>query len=356
MSTFLIIGLTPQGLSMLRILSKAGHHVVAFTNSKKSVGYYSKYGDKRIFKSIEDLKEQILYITKYSREKINCIITSGELLARILTDFHELYEICNVQSGPLSLLKILTHKDQMYDFALSRGMRCAKYSLLSTYEPGTLNFPVILKRNYEIPLFFKIKKIDSEPDLFAFIKKITKEDYNHILVQEYIEDNTAINISYQDYFINDIGRCSFICNQERRLNSGITSYLKEIKDATINKMIINEAALFFKGSGYKGFAELEFLYSQKNKKIYFIEINTRTCGLHSVLNHKFANLSALYNNINNPPEIIENPQLITWINIARDIKARLQTKDFNNLFQFFTAKYDILDWHDLKPFIYQLFK
>jgi len=341
---------------MLRILSRAGHNVIAFANTKKAVGYSSRYGEKRIFSTLEELKKQISDITKSSNEKISCIITDGELLGSIVSNYPELYDICNVQSGPYSLVKMLAHKNLMYEFASSRGLNYARFVLLSEYKQGELDFPVILKRNFEIPLFFKVKKIESEEDFSEFVKKIKKEDYKHIMVQEYITDDPVLNISFQGYFINGACKCSFICSQDRRISAGITSYLNEIGDNEIKEMIKRKAETFFKESGYTGFTELEFLYSEETHEIYFIEINTRTCGLHSVLKFKYPDLPLLYDNINNPPELTENPALLSWINIARDIKARIQNKDFKNISQLFTSKHDVFDWHDLKPFFYQFVK
>lgn len=341
---------------MLRILSRAGHHVIAFANSKKAVGYSSRYGEKRIFSTLDELKRQISDITKSTNEKVNCIITDGELLGTIISDYPELYEICNVQSGPYSLVKMLAHKDLMYEFASSRGLNYARFVLLSEYKQGELHFPVILKRNFEIPLFFKVKKIESENYFSEFVKKIKKEDYKHIMVQEYITDDPVLNISFQGYFINGVCKCSFICSQDRRISAGITSYLNEIGNNEIKEMIKKKAESFFKETEYTGFTELEFLYSEETHALYFIEINTRTCGLHSVLKYKFPNLSSLYDNVNDPPELIENPKLLSWINIARDIKARIQNKDFKNISQLFTSKHDVFDWCDLKPFIYQFVK
>jgi len=51
----LVIGLTPQGLSVLRTLSRAGYKVFAFYNNKKQVGRYSKYGTKIFYQSISEL-------------------------------------------------------------------------------------------------------------------------------------------------------------------------------------------------------------------------------------------------------------------------------------------------------------
>ena len=353
MNTFLIIGLHPQGLSMLRILSRAGHHVIAFAISKKAVGNYSKYGDKRIFSTIEDLKRQISDITKSSNEKINCIITDGELLGLIISDYPELYEICNVQSGPLPVIKMLSHKNQMYEFASSCGLDHAKYTLLSEYKPGALKFPVILKRNFEISLFFKVMKIDSEKELSVFIRKINQDDYKHIIVQEYISVAEYIFITFQAYLYKGKRKGYFIGTQERRLSVGLTCFLREINNKELRDIIIMQSSSLLSETQYTGFIEIEYLYNPERNKLVFMEVNTRPCGTHSVLNHKFINLSALYNNIKNPPELIENPQLISWINIARDIKGRFQNREFKNLSQFFTSKYDILDWHDLKPFIFQ---
>ena len=56
----IIIGLTPQGLSVLRVLSRAGVDVVAFYMNKKNVGVHSKYGTKILFNDIHDLKNKIL--------------------------------------------------------------------------------------------------------------------------------------------------------------------------------------------------------------------------------------------------------------------------------------------------------
>ena len=357
MSTFILIGLNPQGLSMLRILSCSGHNVVAFTDAKKVVGYYSKYGEKRMFSSIDDLKQQIKSIQIGFAKKLNCIITSGKLLALILSEFPEIYDICDVQSGPLPLVKMLSHKNQMYEFASKRRLQCAKYVLLSDYKENSLKFPVILKRNIETPLFFKVKKINTEKEFFLFIRKIKKEDYRHILIQEFISDKEILNISFQGYFKNAECLCSFICNQERRLNSGITSFLKEINNPKIINLISNVSLEFFKNTEYTGFAELEFIYSEITNELYFIEINARTCGLHSALNSKFKNISILYDDLDNQTKLQNKSTLpVQWINITRDIRARLQLKDFKNLSQFFTSKYDILDWHDLKPFFYQFLK
>jgi len=356
MKPFILIGLTPQGLSMLRLLSRAGFQVIAFTNTRSDVGYSSKYGEKYLFKNIEDLKTRITQISRDSEEKINCIITSGELLSLVLTNFPELYNLCEVQSGPYSLIKMLSNKKLMYGFAQTNEFKCAKYTLLSDYKKGDLIFPIILKRNIEIPLFFKTKKIISESELSEFMIKIDKKVFENILVQEYITIRNCKDISAQAYLFRGEIKASFVCYQERRLKIGITSFLKEINDEKITSMVIEKTRTFFKDTKYTGFCELEFMFDLDSNELFFIEVNTRTCGLHSVMKKKFQNLSQLYLNIDNPPTLMGTTKPITWINIARDIKVRLQNKDFRNLSQFFNSDYDIFDFQDWKPFFYQFIK
>jgi predicted ATP-grasp superfamily ATP-dependent carboligase len=355
MKEFIIIGLTAQGLSLMRTLCRAGYKVIAFTNNSKVVGFYSKYGDKRIFSSISDLKQQIEIITKSRKEKFNCIISSGELLALIISEYSELYDICNVQSGPLSIVKMLSHKNLMYKFASDRGLKSAKYKLLSEYQYGDLKFPVILKRNYEIPLFFKVKKIETETELSYFVKNIKRDDYKYIIIQEFIDVINCQFLTYQAYLHNGENKGYFIGIQKRRLSKGLTCYIQEIVDQGLINLVSNQSTLLFKGTKYTGFVEIEYLYKQQGNFLYFMEVNTRPCGTHSILDYKFSNLSALYNSINNPPQLIKRSNKpIAWINLLRDIKVRIQTRDFKNLSQFFDSKVDILDRHDLKPFIFQI--
>lgn len=356
MKTFIIIGLTPQGLSMLRLLARAGFKVIAFTNAKKAVGYHSRYGEKHVFSTVEELKNLINQIVQNQEEKINCIITSGELLSLILANFPELYEMCTVQSGPYPLIKMLSDKTLMYNYAETKGLKCAKHTLLNQYKTGDLKFPIILKRNIEVPLFFKTKKIFSEEELNSFMTRIESNKHQHILIQEFITIKKPKDISIQAYLYHGTIKACFVCYQERRLSIGITSYLKEMEDDSMVKMITEKTKTFFEGTKYTGFCEIEFMYDPDYQKLYFIEVNTRTCGLHSVLGKKFHNLPELYLNIDNPPALVSSSRPISWINIARDIKARIQNKDFKNLSQFFTSEYDILDLRDWKPFLFQFIR
>ena len=201
-----------------------------------------------------------------------------------------------------------------------------------------------------------MKKIESEDELSLFTEKINKSNFKHVLVQEYINTNKKIFITHQVYLHNGVILGSYTGNQKRRLSQGLTSFLDEIKDQNLKIKINDYSELFLSGINYTGFIEFEYIAKSDNFDIIFMETNTRPCGTHSVLNYKFENLSEIFNNSPNPPYLIESKKNITWVNIVRDIKARIQNRDFKNLNQFFTAKKDVFDRNDLKPFIMQFFK
>lgn len=356
MSKFIIIGLTPQGLALLRLLSRAGHQVFAFSNTKKAVGLYSKYGEKLFFSDIEDLKVKIASIVRKSGDPVKCIIASGELLALILEEYPELYAVCDVESGPFDLVKMLSHKSLMYDFATTRGLKTAKFSLLSNFYNGCLEFPVILKRNYEISTPFKIKIIESEAEFIAFKEMLPAALSRHILVQELIAADPVLNLSCQVYLRNGKIQFDLCCIQERRISSGITSFLVEVESAEIRSTLVEAASRLFADTKYNGFAELEFLYSTTEKNLYFIEVNTRPCGLQSSLHHKFKGIESIYNDNYTPSSVKRNPERLIWINILRDIRSRVESKYLGKPWQFFLAKKDIFDWRDPVPFFMQLIR
>lgn len=355
MRSVIILGLTPQGLSLLRILSRAGIEVHAVCTSRKNVGYHSKYGKKYIFNSISELKNIINGIISTTNDRVLCYITSGEILALILREYPELYNICDVVSGPYDTITKLAHKDIMYDIAISKGFNVSPYITLDKCDISRVEFPCIIKRNYEIPLFFKTAIVNNSKELYSYISKITDNQKKDIIIQKYItiDKKDLIEISAQFFFSNSCSKGCLITNQKRRLKKGITSFLVELSDSALKEKIEKLCRSFITDLNYTGFAEFEFMYNSKNEDLYFIEINTRTCGLQSSMNYKFNNLAdAIINPYNAPNLSVKNNHVI-WMNIQRDIRARFEKHDFRNLLDIFKSHFDILDFHDIKPFIRQ---
>lgn len=356
MKPIIVIGLTPQGLSVLRVLSQAGKEVIALYQSKRNIGVKSKYGTKIQFNDSNELKQKVNDITSKHQEKLLCYITSGEMLAMILREYKELYEVCDVIAGPFETIEKLAHKDIMYQIAIEKGFKVAKHFTLDNFREGDLAYPIFMKRNYEIPLFFKAAKIEEKKEYDGYMSRIKEKEKKDILVQEFINipSKNLMEITAQAFFTCGKMQGVFIANQERRLKKGLTSYIEEITDKDIHSHISTLANNFMHDLNYTGFAEFEFMYNKENKELYFVEVNTRTCGLQSSLNHKWSNLADVLVNPHNAPVLVaRSNKPLRWMNITRDIRVRLQKRDLSNILDIFRSKYDILTLKDIKPFISQ---
>ena len=356
MKPIIVIGLTPQGLSVLRVLSMAGHNVIAFYQNKKNIGVKSKFGTKIQFADSGDLRRLIRETASKYNGKLLCYITSGELLAMILREYKELYDICDVISGPFETIEKLAHKDIMYQIAISKGFKVAKHYTLDKFSEGDLEFPIFMKRNYEIPLFFKATIIEDKKEFDSYMSRIKEKEKKDILVQEFINipSKNLMEITAQAFFSCGKMLGVFIANQERRLKKGLTSYIEEITDTEILSHISTLVQEFMLDLKYTGFAEFEFMYNTENKELYFVEVNTRTCGLQSSLYHKWSNLDDVLSNPYNAPILVpRSNKPLRWMNISRDIRVRIQRKNFRNIFDIFRSKYDIFTLSDIKPFISQ---
>lgn len=356
MSPIIVIGLTPQGLSVLRVLSQAGHNVIAFYQNEKNIGVKSKYGKKIKFNNPDELKQFIKVTTAKYPEKLLCYITSGELLAMILREYKELYDICDVIAGPFETIEKLAHKDIMYKIAMSKGFKVARHFTLDKYNVGELKFPIFMKRNYEIPLFFKATVIQDKKEFDSYMSRIKEEEQKDIIVQEFINipSKKLMEITAQAFFTKGKMKGVFIANQERRLKKGLTSYIEEISDKDINSHISTLANDFMQDLNYTGFAEFEFMYNTESKELYFIEVNTRTCGLQSSLHYKWSNLADVMLNPHDAPVLIPRSNTpLRWMNITRDIRVRIQRKTLKNILDIFRSKYDIFTLKDIRPFVSQ---
>lgn len=356
MKPTIVIGLTPQGLSVLRVLAQAGRKVIALYQNKKNIGVNSKYGTKIQFNDSNELKQKINEITSKHKEKLLCYITSGEMLAMILREYKELYEVCDVIAGPFETIEKLAHKDIMYQIAIEKGFKVAKHFTLDKFREGDLAYPIFMKRNYEIPLFFKAAKIENKQEFNTYMAKIKEEEKKDILVQEFINipRKQLMEITAQAFFSQGEMKGIFVAEQKRKLKEGLTACLEEITEQIIVEQISKLASRYMKGLEYTGFAEFEFMYNKESKELYFIEVNTRPCGTHSALNYKWSNQHEVLTNPHNAPVLeARSKKPLRWMNITRDIRVRLQKRDLSNILDIFRSKYDILTLKDIKPFISQ---
>ena len=189
-----------------------------------------------------------------------------------------------------------------------------------------------------------------------FILLIPKKQFDDIIVQEFIELESKQEISCQFYLRHGKVLAFLPSLQPRRLKKGLTSYMEEITEKKLRERLYEVSSKFLENLKYTGFIEIEYMYDETKDIFYFIETNTRSCGLHSSMVHKFPDMASVYKTDNNFTPLKPENGTIKWVNIQRDLRARWEVFDFSKLYQLFISKHDIFDLKDLKPFLSQFYK
>ena len=147
-----------------------------------------------------------------------------------------------------------------------------------------------------------------------------------------------MEISCQTYCRNGKVLAMIVVHQRNKLKKGLTAALDEVIEPDILEKIQGFTVRFMEGSGYTGFSEIEFLYEAANGTVHFMEINTRPCGWHSAMVHKFPDLAEVYSE-NVPDRVAGIPERLYWMNIVRNIRSRIERRDFSDLFHIFKCKF-----------------
>lgn len=353
----MILGLTPAGLFLLREFSKAGKKVVA-VGLKDNVGLYSRYGCKIALSKLTEIED---IFSKYLHKNIVIHISSDAFINYLIDKNHSIFRTyqCfpNYTSAKIFSDKILTGKlaDKL------------KISYPHMYRLDEINpqeydhYPLILKwnRRKKIDEPFKTILIRSPNELIN-IKVLTEKYKEEVVLQRYIPGGPEVNLSYGGYYQNGEEKLSVAVTQKRQYPHGLSSFVEEYKGKFIEE-IRNIAKKLISELSFNGFVEVEFRIDVSKNKLYLIEVNPRTWGWIKILKRKYRGL-----NIDLLTwEKVESDVNVCFINAARDIRAIIDMKKkqsnqikLKNVISDYRKRpiMDILEFDDLKPFIYQLKK
>lgn len=348
----IILGLRKQALPIIRSLVQIGkYHVYCFIDSRttKEEAEYTRYGEKIFFASMLDVEKKLKDIQTCYTQKLYIFITSAVLLTEIRTSLRIIYEEYKVSSSPLPWIDLFTNKALMYSFVKEYGVQTAPFVLLNQYTVGCLQFPVVLKRNIEHFLSFKVKQIECQSEFDEFVNAIS-DNRDDIIVQELVRGTGCLDLSYQGYFYDGTCKGSVVWEEVRHFPQGISCFMREV-DGNLKQLVVNNTETFFKVTDYSGFVQIDYKYLPVEDKLIIMDVNTRTPASHSAFSYKFINYSDLFRDLDTPPVLIEKNAKIAWINIASDglLKMKLRSRLEINLL--FTAVWDVWSFKDLMPFI-----
>lgn len=356
--TVILIGLGPQGLFLMRELSRKGYSVIAL-GEKNEIGAHSKYGRKILIKNREDLGTNLRKLESKGSERKECYITSGFYLSYLASHHPELWKIFDMKPSPYESVKLLINKLSTYELADSINIKVLNSDLFSDIDISEIDYPVIAKWNEDIHLFskpgFKTAIIENMEQAKQFSLKYSGEEKKYITVQRYLGDNLDDNISYGGYYKEGECLAGILVQQKGQYPLGLSSYVKEYcgeKSETLIEMARN---LFMKMK-YTGFGEAEFKYDRKTGSFFLLEVNPRTWGWIKILKQKYPDIADLIAG----KKITPGNRDCKWVNILRNIKYVLSSLSFHSVRMFFESingsVYDVWDTRDMKPFFYQIIR
>ncbi|MGF7057744.1 hypothetical protein [Brassicibacter mesophilus] len=361
-----------NGLGIIRSLGENGIPVYFISvNSAKNYVTKSKYVKKSWFVSGEDEIIELLFGEFNGESHLPIIFPSDDYSARFLDkNLKELNNkfifphICNTS------LKIseLMDKDMMNHLVKKLGFKIPNSMLLDFSRDDKIIIEDIMSI-IGLPCIIKpTKSVDgTKSDIVVINDRVKlyrtlvnyKKKYKELLVQQYVNKSGEIGIQGISTFNSNNVFVSGIVEKIRvsTIAPGSTTYAKIVGDTTL----LNEDKIIslVKSIGFKGIFDIEFMYD--NSYVYFIEMNFRNGAYGYAFTKAGINLPELW-----IKEAIGESIEKCDKKVKKTVKVMSEIADFRNvldrkisLSKWFlefikTDVHLILNWRDVKPFLFKL--
>lgn len=359
-----VLGIGENGLNTVRSLGRAGIPVtVVGIKGDLNLAKDSKYCSQ--FETIYSFdKKQLLDKLFQLRNKLTynpILFFDNDYMLALLNDSEELLKTNFVLTQGI---KDFSFKEFQMKSAIDAGIDVPKTWRPITwkeikYLDVTTEQKFIAKPSQGIEKKpFKTIKAENITELLELLKKKVQSPQN-IIIQEYIKGDQNDIWVVLGYKSDTQGFSHLLTATKYSMyppDGGVMAIGKLIRNTRLNdisKRMINQM-------GYKGIFGLEFKYSIKDDKYYFIEMSPRTEGFHNITKLVGVDLPILaYNDLILNKEIshqhISNYQGY-WVNIRYFIESLLFQKSLVDLKKIFIAlfskhNFQHLEYSDIKPFI-----
>lgn len=284
------------GLSTIRCLGKKGVHVVAIDYDRdKAFALESKYVKEiGIAPHYREEEERFLHFlidyAKLQEEKPVLIPTADPYVEFIEAHFYELKQYYLFPQQEQGIYSMMLDKDQFYKFCREIGAPIPE--TVSLDEEGYLGkveerigYPCMVKP-VDSPRFMhvfrqKMFKAGNREELIEAIDKAKREGVE-VFVQRIIPGFDDHMYTF-DAYINQEGEITHwtTCQKYRQypINFGASVYTTQ----KFVKELYDIGEPFFKKTGFRGFAEIEFKKDADTGQFYIIEVNARTTNFNALL-------------------------------------------------------------------------
>lgn len=291
MKEIIIFGMGPPGLFLARELGNKS--ILHCIGRNDDIGMSSKYGNKYIAATAEEVSSIVRSIIKEAETKPIGLIASGKYLSIILEEVPEIINSLDMLGVDFELVKLLNKKDSAYKMLEKSNIKTPKSVLLRDIcieQPN--KFPLIAKwakTHLHHDDSWKTKIINDKTELCEFIQATDIEEFgDYILIQEYINGQNVEEWGYGAYFENGREVAGIVFEQKRQFPEGICCYATEVMNSKAEH-ISEELRTFLFNINYTGFIQFDILVDDIGN-FYVLDVNPRPWGSAKILKKNFTNI------------------------------------------------------------------
>lgn len=288
----IVLGGHVQALGIIRILGREGIPAIIIDNTSKNIARHSKYCLESFKIDDSDLLSFLTgfgIIKKYSGW---VIFPTNDFHVKLLSyNKVVLANYFTISTDNWSTIEVFYNKRLTYKLAEKLQIPIPKTffpSSESDLENIEIEFPCIIKPAVMHDFYRKVKKkvfvcanFDELKTLYHKAINIIPSD--EIILQEIIQGPSKNQFSACFLFLNGKAYISLTACRMRQhpLDFGNATTYAETIDMPI---LINYAEKILIASSYNGVCEVEFKLDDRDNKIKFLEVNTRTWKWHTIAN------------------------------------------------------------------------
>lgn len=363
--------IVPTSLVFVRRLKEMGYQVTAVDSVADSYGLFSNCVDKRIV--LPSLRYQPLayaagIIAELQQEQYDIYVPCLEC-AFLMSFFHaEISKYTNMISMPYHIIKKVHNKKELLSLA-----RQAQASLPPpTFVPQSLSQAELICQEIDYPIIIKPQSasnavgqvlVPQHQNVFEKYQEVYQQNPGELpLIQKYIKGYllSSVNLAHQGEII---GSTSFKSLRTFPLEGGTSCY----RVTHNNHKVLNSDRLLIKHLNWTGFISFDYMFEENTKEIYLIDCNPRPApglilghyaavdlvGAYTdlLLNKKIRPLNRQRENVYGKMQFLD----LGWFLFGLRDKKKSFSEKVNHLKKWRKKEkhcYDILDFKDLKPFLY----
>ncbi|WFN37407.1 ATP-grasp domain-containing protein [Methanomicrobium antiquum] len=250
-------------LGAVRNLNKKGYYIIAGSQSKNALSFFSKYcNEKLIYPDPKNVDEFTKFLIKYlENNHIDVLLPIGyNTTVAISKRKNELIKYTHIPVADFNVMEIASNKDKTMKLASKLDLITPKeYNEKEKIE----RFPVVAKGIYESG---NIQYINSQKDFL----KLKLSNY---IIQEYIPGE-----GYGFYALLNHGNVKAIFMHKRLREYPITGGSSTAAMNTYDEELMNLGLKLLKALKWHGVAMVEFKKDSRDNQFKLMEINPKFWG------------------------------------------------------------------------------